>query len=111
MLHLPASIPGGRCRDLPCTVTTIHRARLSLVVDEKLSVGLAVSVEHEDNLLLGEVMSCHQDQTGEWIADLELEQVLNGLQSLMNLRARLLDEAPVVTEPAFAPRGSVDRRA
>jgi len=35
------------------------------------------------------------EQTTSWALDIRVEQMLNGLMSLMALRARLLEEIPV----------------
>lgn len=52
---------------------------------------MPLSVEHDDALYLGEAVHCLA--LGDiYEVDIEVEQVLTGLQSLMSLAARLLDE-------------------
>lgn len=66
---------------------------LRLITMERVAPGAAVSVEHGDAMFLGEVVRCIEDSSGQRL-DIRVEQVLNGLMTLMALRARLLDEAP-----------------
>ena len=63
--------------------------RLSLESSEALPACLAVSVEYDDALFLGEVVSCVK-LGHSWSLEIKVEQILTGLQSLMALRARLL---------------------
>jgi len=93
-LHI-AQIGGGSKRSIPCSVERFQGNRLRILASERVAAGTAVSVEHEDALLLGEV--AHEvEQSTSWALDIRVEQMLNGLMSLMALRARLLEEAPVV---------------
>lgn len=66
---------------------------MRILASERIAAGTAVSVEHEDALLLGEVVYV-AEQTTSWALEIRVEQMLNGLMSLMALRARLLEEAP-----------------
>lgn len=62
-----------------------------------------LSVEHEDALYLGEVVHCLAlDSVYE--VEVEVEQVLTGLQSLVSLRARLLDEQNAALHDGAAGR-------
>jgi len=64
---------------------------------------LPLSVEHEDALYLGEVVHCLAlDSVYE--VEVEVEQVLTGLQSLVSLRARLLDEQNAALQDARSGR-------
>ena len=69
----------------------MHGKRLMLCTGEYIRESTLVSVEYEDTLLLGEVVSCSGTQEG-WTTEIRVEQVLTGLQSLMTLRARLLND-------------------
>jgi hypothetical protein len=53
----------------------------------------ALSIEHEDNLFLGEVVACAAQAPGVYKMEIKIEQILTGLHSLMALRSRLLGEA------------------
>jgi hypothetical protein len=78
--------------------------RLALEASEAIAISTAVSVEHDDSLFLGEVVTCTSE--GEaWRLEIKIEQILTGLQSLMALRAHLLSEG--ITQPlGLLPIGS-----
>jgi hypothetical protein len=65
--------------------------RLCLEANEALPVSTVISVEYDDALFLGEVVSCAESPQG-WNLQIKVEQILTGLESLMALRARLLSE-------------------
>ena len=69
----------------------MHGKRLSLKAGEALPVSSVISVEYDDELFLGEVVSCVETEQS-WDLQIKVEQILTGLQSLMALRARLLSE-------------------
>ncbi len=71
--------------------------RLQIIMAEKIAAGTAVGVEHEDMLLLGEVMA-NVAQAHLWRIDIEVEQTLHGLMNLMEVRAKLLGESPETME-------------
>ncbi len=82
----------------PCWYQGVDGKRLALTATERVPSFTAVTVEYNDALFLGEVMACTEDVTHTWHIEVKVEQVLSGLQSLMNLRANLLGEpvpAPV----------------
>jgi hypothetical protein len=66
--------------------------RLALTSRERVPASTAVQVEYDDALFLGEVLACTHNVDDSWHLEMKVEQVLTGLQSLMNLRARLLGE-------------------
>lgn len=77
--------------------------RLQIILCEQIAAGTAVSVEHEDMLLMGEVVANAQ-QAHLWRADIHVEHALTGLMNLMALRAKLLEESPArVPVEASAP--------
>jgi hypothetical protein len=79
----------------------MHGKRLTLETNECLPSSRAVSVEYDDSLFLGEVVSCVGSENS-WNVEIKVEQILNGLQSLLALRSRLLSEG--VPQPFGAPR-------
>jgi hypothetical protein len=93
-LHLPKS--SGINRTVPCQVNTCSSQRLQIAVAEPLAAGTAVSVEHEDALLLGEVVAGSPLPEG-WQLDIKIVQALNGLMNLMALQAGLLGESNTST--------------
>ena len=71
--------------------------RLQVIMAEKISAGTAVGVEHDDMLLLGEVVA-NVAQAHLWRIQIEVEQTLHGLMNLMEVRAKLLGESPETRE-------------
>ncbi len=67
--------------------------RLLLQSQQRIALSEAASVEHDDAMFLGEVMSCTSLPCGFWQVELHVEQMLTGLQSLIVLRSRLLGES------------------
>jgi hypothetical protein len=59
---------------------------------ERVPLFAVVSVECEDELFLGEVLGFVSTTNGSWRAEVKVERVLNGLQSLLNLRSKLAGE-------------------
>ena len=92
-LHLPSTHFAGGDRIVPCTVDFCDGRELRISAQEPLAPGAAASVEYEDTLMLGEVVRS-TGQSGCWQHSIEVKQVLNGLMTIMALRAHLLQEAP-----------------
>ena len=90
VIHLPSSAEGRR--DIPCSFREFSRNRLVVEVPESIPLSTVISVEHDDALFLGEVVACASDSQNQWQLQVQVEHVLSGLQSLVMLRARLLDE-------------------
>ncbi len=82
----------GQKRSVPCTFSGVRGKRLTLCAGEPVAVSTAVSVQYEDALFLGEIVTC-SGLDGEWNLEVKIEQILTGLQSLMILRERLLSES------------------
>jgi len=82
----------------------MHGKRLTLEACESVPSRTVISVEYDDSLFLGEVVSCVGAENA-WSIEIKVEQVLNGLQSLMALRSRLLSEG--VPQPFGAPHVSL----
>ena len=74
---------------------------LLLEANEPIPASLAVTVEYNDALFLGEVIICAKIN-GVWKVEIKVEQILTGLQSLITLRSRLLGE-DVVRAPQLVP--------
>ena len=91
-IQLPLPSGYGAKRSIPCAIYGMHGKRLIVEAGEPLSASTALSIEHEDNLILGEVVACAAESPGIYKIDIKIEQILTGLQSLMNLRAGLLGE-------------------
>jgi hypothetical protein len=76
----------------------MHDRRLTLEAVEPLSMGQALSVQYDDSLFLCEVLTCFPSGS-RWSIELKVEQILNGLQSLINLRLHLMDEGVPQSAP------------
>lgn len=82
----------------------MHGKRLRVESTEALAISTPVSVEYDDALFLGEVVTCAPGDHG-WGLEIKIEQILSGLQSLMALRAHLLSET--VAQPlTLVPLGA-----
>ncbi len=92
VLNLASAGEYGRKHSIPCVFLVIEGKRLVIELSERAPVSAPVSVEYNDALFLGEVVSSKPEANGYWKAEIKVEQVLTGLQSLMNLRSRLLGE-------------------
>ena len=92
-LHLTQGA-GKKDRTIPCQVNHCAGKRLQIITGESVPTGTAVSVEHEDALLLGEV-AMSKSQAHGWQVEIKIEHALNGLMNLMALRSRLLEESKV----------------
>ncbi len=92
----------GKKRVAPCQVDHCSGKWLQITTLEPVPVGAAISVEHEDALLLGEVF-LSKTQAHCYQIEIKVEQTLNGLMNLMALRSRLLQEADAtVPQPVFS---------
>ena len=103
VLQIAAETPNGSKVRIPCTFQGMEGKRLTLETSERVASSTMVSVEYNDALFLGDVMSCTHKETDFWRVEIRVEQVLSGLQSLMALRAGLLGEAipqPFAAVPA-----------
>lgn len=78
--------------------------RLFVEVNEPIPISTVISVQHEDVLFLGEIVATRLASGPAWNIEIKLEQILTGLQSLMALRARLIEEG--VPQHPFLARPS-----
>lgn len=91
-IQLPLPTGGGEKRSIPCKFYGMQNKRLVLEASESIPISSVLSVEHEDNLFLGEVVTCTAEADRNFRMEIKIEQILTGLQSLMNLRAGLLSD-------------------
>jgi hypothetical protein len=90
-VQVPSPAGDGKKLSIPCIFSGMEGRRLSVEANETITVSTAVSVECDDTLFLGEVVTCSPADEG-WKVEIKVEQILTGLQSLMALRAHLLSE-------------------
>ena len=101
-------IPGERLGEKQCAICEfggVEGKRLSLFAQMRVAPSTPVTVEYNDALFLGEIVSATHHAGGRWHLDIKIEQILTGLESLMNLRANLLGE-PVPTPLRMVPAGT-----
>ncbi len=92
VLKVPGPNGQGPKRTIECELQGMQGKRLAISAAEGVRESTLVSIEYEDTLFLGEVVVCSaSEQT--WKLEVRIEQMLNGLQSLMTLRAHLLSES------------------
>jgi hypothetical protein len=88
-------------QSIPCLFGEVKGKRLLVEAEAPVTVSTTITVEYDDSLFLGEVITCKQ-ANGVFTLEVKVEQVLSGLQSLMALRARLLSDAPA-SAPSVSP--------
>jgi len=91
-IQVPLPAGNGAKRSIPCAFQGMEGKRAILETGEPLSASTVLSIEYEDKLFLGEVVACAFQAPSIFRVEVKVEQILTGLQSLMNLRARLLGE-------------------
>ena len=62
-------------------IRNVSKGGTQLQLDQPLGVGSLLKIDYDNNLLLGEVMYCHQEDTS-WIAGIRIEHTLTGLTAL-----------------------------
>ncbi|MDQ2843523.1 MAG: hypothetical protein M3Y72_21280 [Acidobacteriota bacterium] len=97
VLNFPSPDQSGVNHSLTCLFHGMEGKRLVIECPDRPSCRAAVSVEFNDALFLGEIVTANPGAKGYWRAEIQVEQVLTGLQSLMILRERLLNEGAGAT--------------
>ncbi len=96
-------MPGESPQDILCHMVSRDGKRVTLVSNDRVCIGSLACMEYNDAMLLCEVIACTQDVQQRWHLELNIEQVLTGLQSLLRLRQRLVNQsASSQTESALA---------
>lgn len=86
-------IGNGAKRSVPCSFERLEGKHLTVQTGQAIAPFTVLSIEHEDNLFLGEVVACATPSTDVYLIEIKIEQILTGLHNLMALRSRLLGEA------------------
>jgi len=103
LLKIPSGEPNGSKHEIPCTFEGMDGKHLRLEAPERISISAPVSVEYSDAMFLGEVVGCKRGVGGVWELNIEVDQILTGLQSLCLLRSQLLGEGVPVARRGFVP--------
>jgi hypothetical protein len=75
------TVVGSTGRILHGVIQNISEGGTQLRLDEPLPPSTLVRIEYEDNLLLGEVVYCQDEESG-WLAGVRIEHGLFGLSTL-----------------------------
>jgi hypothetical protein len=92
IIRISSSTEASAQNGYPSFFVEMQGKRLIVDVKDPVAISAAVTVECDDAMFLGEVMAV-TEQNGRYQVEIAVEQVLSGLQSLMNLRAQLLGES------------------
>ncbi len=103
VIQIPTGDANGSKHHIPCTFEGIEGKRMVLESPERVGISTPISVEYNDAMFLGEVISCRRESGDTWQMEVKVEQILTGLQSLMALRVGLLGEATKAPAKAEAP--------
>jgi hypothetical protein len=90
-IQIPSGASGAR-RNIACIVHRTEAKRMVLRTEEPIAASTVLSVEYNDAMVLGEIVACRESGEKDWELDVQIEQILTGLQSLMTLRASILGE-------------------
>jgi hypothetical protein len=106
VLGIPAADGRSEKQEITCLFESLQANKLLVETQGRPALSAAVSIEYNDVLFLGEVVRVAPGSHGTWRVEVKVEQALNGLQSLVNLRARLLGygavSAPRREQTAFS---------
>jgi hypothetical protein len=103
VIQLASSGSDGKKHSVPCSFQGSEGKRLVLQANESVPVSSAVTVEFNDALFLGEVVACTGGANKSCDIEIEIEQILSGLRSLMALRSHLLGEGVPQQRPTLVP--------
>src|SRR5579859_1450698 len=75
------SVLGTASQVLQAELRNVSKSGTQLQTAQPLPTGSLLRIEYENNLLLGEVIYCQQQQTG-WLVGIRIEHALSGLAAL-----------------------------
>lgn len=75
------SVLGTASQVLQGEIRNVSKRGTQLYLDQPLATGSLLRIEYDNNLLLGEVVSCQQEQAG-WVVGIRIEHALSGLAAL-----------------------------
>ena len=75
------SVLGTASQVLQGEIRNVSKGGTQLQLDQPLGTGSLLRIEYNNNLLLGEVVYCQQEQTG-WVVGIRIEHALSGLTAL-----------------------------
>ena len=108
IIQVPTGEKNGSKYQISCVFEGMEGKRLKLESPERLTISTIVSVEYNDAMFLGEVLTCRKDSGDVFQIEIKVDQILTGLQSLMALRDGLLGEGTPVMPKGFVPAGGMN---
>lgn len=75
------SVLGTASQVLQGEIRNVSKGGTQLRLGQPLGTGSLLRIEYDNNLLLGEVVYCQQEQTG-WVVGVRIEHALSGLTAL-----------------------------
>jgi hypothetical protein len=75
------SVVGTASQVLQGEIRNVSKNGTQLKLHQSLRAASLLKIEYDNNLLLGEVVYCQQEQTG-WVVGIRIEHVLSGLTAL-----------------------------
>ena len=75
------SVLGTAGQVLQGEIRNVSKGGTQLHLDQPLAIGSLLRIEYDNNLLLGEVIYCRQEQT-IWVVGIRIEHVLSELTAL-----------------------------
>jgi hypothetical protein len=75
------SVLGATSQVVQGEIRNVSKNGTQLHLDQPIGIGSLLRVDYDNNLLLGEVVYCRQEQTG-WIVGIRIEHTLTGLSGL-----------------------------
>ena len=79
------SVLGTASETLQGEIRNVSNGGTQIRLDQPLRCTSLVTIDYDDNCLLGEVVYCEKEQTG-WLVRIRVEHALLGLASLASLR-------------------------
>lgn len=75
------SVLGAASAVLQGEIRNVSKGGTQVEIPQPLGTGSLLKIEYDNNLILGEVVYCRQEQT-VWIAGIRIEHTLSGLTAL-----------------------------
>jgi PilZ domain-containing protein len=75
------SVVGTASQAVQGEIRNVSKRGTQLHLNQPLGTGSLLRIEYDNNLLLGEVVSCRQEQAG-WVVGIRIEHALSGLTAL-----------------------------
>ena len=82
------SVLGTAAPGVPGEILNLSEGGAQMRLDQPLGYASLVRIEYDDNLLLGEVVYCQEEQEGGWLVGISVEHALLGLKARAQMGGR-----------------------